>query len=227
MAASAASVPSIFSVGRVLQLPSKANLTGAPVRRSFRPERSPASAAAKSVSVIEVSIGSSCHTKRPVAAKLLEIDGQASASSTLLNVSVMPRAASCSAMVPSLMRISVNDVASAGRLAFGPSARASVSIEAAQFERPSRSKRHVDARPHQRHVGDLDAAGEQREEPQPRRQPIGGQHGLGVVAERHVGEADRAGRKQRDRDVAAQHEIEAGDVADFGLGGVAHACRRE
>ena len=84
---------------------------------------------------------------------------------------------------------------------------------------------HVDARPHQRHVGDLDAAGEQREEPQPRRQPVGRQHRLGVVAERHIGEADRAGRKQRDRDVAAQHQIEAGDVADFGLGGLAHACR--
>jgi len=97
---SAASVPSILSVGCVLQLPSKPNLTGAPVRRTFRPERSPASAAAKSVSVIELSIGSSCQTKCPVAAKLLEIEGQASASSTSLNVSVMPRAASSSAMVP-------------------------------------------------------------------------------------------------------------------------------
>ena len=46
--------------------------------------------------------------------------------------------------------------------------------------------------------------------------------GLRVVAERHVGEADRAGRKQRDRDVAAQHQIEPGDGADFGLGGLAH-----
>ena len=126
------------------------------------------------------------------------------------------------AMVPSLMRISENEAALTGRLAFGPSARASVSIRPAQFEWPSRSKRHVDARAHQRDVGDLDAAGEQREEAQPRGQPVGRQRRLGVVAERHIGEADRAGREQRNRDVAAQHQIEPGDVADFGLGGLAH-----
>ena len=173
-----------------------------------------------------LSIGSSCQTKRPVAAKLLEIDGQASASSTLLNVSVMPRAASFSAMVPSLMRISVNEVALTGRLALGPSARASVSISAGPVRVAVAIEGHVDARPHQRHIGDLDAAGEQREEAQPRRQPVGRQRRLGVVAERHVGEADRAGREQRNRDVAAQHQVEPGDVANLGLGGLAHRVDR-
>ncbi len=215
-------MPSICSVGRVLQLPSKANLSGAPVSRTFTPERSPASAAAKSLIVIEVSIGSPCQTTWPVAAKLLEIDGQASASSTPWNVSSMPRAASLTAMVPSSMRISVNEVASTGRLAFGPSARASVVDHRRPVGTAVVIEADVDARAHQRYVGDLDAPGEQREETQPRRELVGLDRRLGVAAERHIGEADRAGRKQRNRDVAAQHEIEPGDVADFGFGGLAH-----
>jgi hypothetical protein len=87
-------------------------------------------------------------------------------------------------------------------------------------------ERHVDARMHQRHVGDFDAAGEQWEETKPRRQPVGRQHRLGIVAERDITEADRAGREQRDCDITAQHEIEAGDVANFGLGGLAHRVGR-
>ena len=110
---------------------------GVPPSRSLMPERSPASAAAKSVSVIEASIGSLCQTKRPVAAKLLEIDGQASASSTSFSVSETPRAVSRSTMVPLPTRISENEAAWSDRSAFGPSARASRSISPAQFERPS------------------------------------------------------------------------------------------
>ena len=78
-AASAASVPSILSVGLTLIAAFEGDLAcGLPARRSFRPVRLPASAAGKSASVRLASTGSSCQTKRPVAPKLLEIDGQAS-----------------------------------------------------------------------------------------------------------------------------------------------------
>ena len=77
-AASAESAPSIFSVGRVLIVPSKANFIGAPASRTFRPVRSPRRVAAKSPKVTPISIGSSRQIARPVAAKLLEIAGQAS-----------------------------------------------------------------------------------------------------------------------------------------------------
>ena len=73
------------------------------------PVRSPTNAAAKSVRLMEASIGSPFQVKRPVAAKLLEIDGQASAISTSVSVSVTPRAASFTMMVPLPTRISEND----------------------------------------------------------------------------------------------------------------------
>ena len=175
-AASAASVPSILSVGRTLMAPSKASFSGAPLSRSLRPERSPASAAAKSVSVIEASTGSLCQTKRPVAAKLLEIDGQASASSTSCSVSAMPRAASRRTMVPPLDADFRERGAPgpAGRPS-GPSARASRSHQPGPVRAAVLAERHADARAHQRDVGDLDAADEQREEAQPRGQPVGGE----------------------------------------------------
>ena len=76
-------VPSIFSVGRMLIVPSKASLTrrAAELASSRRSARRRARLRNRSAP-IEVSIGSPCHTKRPVAAKLLEIEGHASASST-------------------------------------------------------------------------------------------------------------------------------------------------
>ncbi len=76
------SVPSRASVGWSLPAPSNATLIGAPDSRSFTPERSPVSAAKKSPSVSDASIGSSCQTKWPLAPKLREIDGQASWKST-------------------------------------------------------------------------------------------------------------------------------------------------
>ena len=75
--ASTLSVPSILSVGWSLAAPSKASLSGAPESRNLTPERSPVSAARKSLSVRLASTGSSCQTKWPLAAKLREIDGQA------------------------------------------------------------------------------------------------------------------------------------------------------
>ena len=47
------------------------------------------SAATKSVKLMVASIGSSCQANRPVAAKLLEIDGQASDNSTFASVSTI------------------------------------------------------------------------------------------------------------------------------------------
>ena len=78
-------------------------------------------------------------------------------------------------------------------------------------------------------VGDLDAADEQRQEPQPRGQPVGRERRFAraVLAQHHVGETHGAGREQRDGDVAAQGQVEAGDVADLGLGGFAHAVGRD
>ena len=103
-AASPAKVPSIFSVGLTLIAPSKAAFIGSPATRSFSPVRLPASAAAKSASVTVMSSGSSCQTKRPVAPKLLEIDGQASENATSSKVSFSLCAWSFSITVPPRMR---------------------------------------------------------------------------------------------------------------------------
>ena len=87
---------------------------------------------------------------------------------------------------------------------------------------PIRRERHGDGRPYQRHVGDLDPPGEQREVAQVRRQFLGhhgGRAGL-VVAEQHVMEAHRARWKQRDRDVAAQHRVEPGHPVNLLADGV-------
>ena len=83
------------------------------------------------------SIGSSCQTNRPVAAKLFEIDGQASANSTSVSRSTTLLASSCSITVPSAIRISENDAIRSG---LGCRARASVSTWPDQFERPPGAK---------------------------------------------------------------------------------------
>ena len=84
-------------------------------------------------------------------------------------------------------------------------------------------ERHRDARTDERYVGDLDAPDEQRQEPQLRDQPLGGERRLGaaIVAERHLAETDARG-KQRYRGLAVEPRIEPGDAADLGLDGVAH-----
>ena len=132
-AASAASVPSILSVGLTLIEPSKAAFIGLPAMRSFRPLRLPASAAAKLESVNVRSSGWSCQTKRPLAPKLLEIDGQASDNATSSNVSVTLRASLRTTTVPFLMRISEK---AATRCVSGLLLRASASISPDQLEPP-------------------------------------------------------------------------------------------
>jgi hypothetical protein len=93
--------------------------------------------ATKSVRLSVASTGSLCQTKRPVAAKLFEIDGQASANSTSVSRSTTLLASSCSITVPSAIRISENDAIRSG---LGCKARASVSTWPAQFERPPCAK---------------------------------------------------------------------------------------
>ena len=133
--ASAATVPSIFNVGSRSTAPSKANFAGAPLSRIFNPALSPRSAAAKSPSVTLASSGSPRQVSRPVAAKLAEIDGQASDISTSLSSSCNLRASSRMTTVPPSTRISENDIAPSPRLASGLSARVSEAISGAQFER--------------------------------------------------------------------------------------------
>src|SRR6476659_10741293 len=106
--AAAASVPSILSVGVRLIAPSNAAFIGAPETRSFTPLRLPASTEGKSASVRLASIGASRQMNRPVAPKLLEIEGHARENSTPERVSVILRALSRIAMVPPSMRISEN-----------------------------------------------------------------------------------------------------------------------
>ena len=83
-----------------------------------------------------------------------------------------------------------------------------------------------DDRPLQRHVGDLDAADQQREKAQARGQPLGGERRPLGIAQHHVGETDAAGWKQRDGGLAAQDRIEAGDGADFAHRLLAHRVGR-
>ena len=131
---SAASVPWIFSVGFTLMVPSKAPLSELPASLSLTPVRPPASAAAKSPSVSEASTGSPCQMKRPVAPKLVEIDGQASENCTSSSVSASLRLGSRTTTVPLWMRISEK---AAVRCAFGFWLTASACIRPDQLERPS------------------------------------------------------------------------------------------
>ena len=117
--------------------PSNAAFAGPALKRNFRPEFCPDSAAGKSDIAMFAATVSLCHLKWPVAAKLLAIDGQASENSTASSVSVTPWAESRMAMVPSAMRISENDSTRSSWRAFGCSARASVSTSGDQLVWPS------------------------------------------------------------------------------------------
>ena len=85
-----------------------------------------------------------------------------------------------------------------GACASGFWLRASASISAGPIGVAVGVEIDGDGRPLERHVGDLDAADQQREKAQPRGQPLGGQRRLAGVAEHDVVEADAAGRKQPD-----------------------------
>ncbi len=121
--------------------PSKPTRNGWPLSRTLSPARSPSSAAERSLRFRLRSIGSSRHTNRPVATKLLAIAGQASDISTLERRSKSPRASSRISIVPSAMRISENDISVSAGLAVGLSARVSASATPDQFEPASGAKR--------------------------------------------------------------------------------------
>ncbi len=118
-------------------VPSKAPLSGPPLKRILRPEVWPDSARGKSAMLRLASTVSSCQEKWPVAAKLLAIEGQASESSTPSSVSVSSRAGSRIAMTPSLMRISENESTRWAWSASGCRARARVSTSGDQLVCPS------------------------------------------------------------------------------------------
>ena len=71
-------VPSIIALVRLATVPSKASFNGALDSRAFNPERSPDSAATKSLTEIEPSTRSPRQSNCPVAANEREIEGQAS-----------------------------------------------------------------------------------------------------------------------------------------------------
>ena len=102
-----------------------------------------------------MSSGSSCQTKRPVAPKLLEIDGQASENSTSVSVSSSFCDGLCTTTVPSSMRISEN--AATRRRVRGLAARQRLD-QAGPVGFAVRLQVDRDGRPLQRHVGDLDPA---------------------------------------------------------------------
>ncbi len=124
------------------------------------------------------------------------------------------------------MRISENDLTESG---LGVSACAERLDMSGPVRAAVRRERDQDGRTHQRHVGDLDAPEQERQEPQPHDQLLRrkGRGAGAVVAEADVVEAHAAGREQGDRDVAAQHRIETGHVPDLRLDGVAHGVGRD
>ncbi len=220
--------PSTLSVGRVLIVPSKPNFIGVPASRTFRPVRSPRKVAAKSPKVTWMSTGSSRHLTRPVAAKLFEIAGQASDMSMSEMRSEMLRTSSRIETEPPVMRISENESRRRefvsgleGAVERGHERQPVGAAVLADHER--------DARIFQRHVRDLDLAGEQREEAELGGQAVGRERrrALREVAERHVGEADLAVGEERDRDVPAQQRVEPGDGADLRLDRLAHLLGRD
>ena len=87
-------VPSIIRLVRLATVPSKASFSGGLASRAFRPERSPDSAAMKSLALIEPSTRSPRQSNCPVAAKEREIDGHASDRSMSPSVSETRLAAS-------------------------------------------------------------------------------------------------------------------------------------
>ena len=93
---------------------------------------------------------------------------------------------------------------------------------------PAGQEGHRDGRPHQRHVGDFNPAGEERKIAQTSGQFVDDHGGLAgtIVAEQHVVKAHRAGRKQRDRDLTAEHRVKPGHGVNFPDDRIAHRCRR-
>ena len=81
-------MPSIIKLVRLATVPSNASFSGALESRAFRPERSPESAAMKSLALTLPSTRSPRQSNCPVAAKEREIDGQASDRSISSSVSV-------------------------------------------------------------------------------------------------------------------------------------------
>jgi hypothetical protein len=130
-AASAATVPSIFQVGRLLNWPSKASFSGAPVSRSLIPDGSPSSAATKSPMPRLASTCSPRQSKRPVAPKLRNMEGQASEPSILVIVSAISRASSRITRVPWSTRTSEKE---AVRSELGRSAALNVLASDVQFD---------------------------------------------------------------------------------------------
>ena len=82
------SVPSIIMLVRSATVPSNASFSGALASRAFRPERSPDSAATKSLALMLPSTRSPRQSNCPVAAKEREIDGHASERSMSSSASV-------------------------------------------------------------------------------------------------------------------------------------------
>src|ERR1043166_5948612 len=130
---SAAREPSRRNVGVRVRWPSKAALNGAPLRRTLTPARAPVSAATRSAMVALASIVWLRHTKRPVAAKLRAIAGQASDICTPERFSSMPCISSRKMTAPSVMRISEMVVTRSA----GVSVRASFCERLDQLELPS------------------------------------------------------------------------------------------
>ena len=85
-------------------------------------------------------------------------------------------------------------------------------------------KSYRDRRPHQRHVGDFNASGEQWKIAQPRGQFVRHNRRFAgaVVAKYDVMEAHSSGWEQRNLEITAQHRIETGDRVNFLRHGITH-----
>lgn len=163
-------------------------------------------------------------TKRPVAAKLREIEGQASATSAFDNVSSTRPLSLRRIIVPSSMRISENEEwRSRGRKILRQRVNVTRPIGAALGV-----KCYPDDGTDQRYLGDFDATEEEREKPQPREHTLCGKCGCAgaIIAQAYVVEAYSSSREQRDGGVAAQFWSNSGDGADLSSHGFAHLLRR-
>jgi hypothetical protein len=145
------------------------------VSRSFTPERSPTSAAANETS----GRGEALRDRRPGQSQLGIVEGFADAAGGVfqhdgavgdLDFGERGGVSRPAGLGPDRASQRVDQRRPVG---------AAVAIEA-----------DVDVRAHQRDVGDFDAAHQHREKPQACGKLVGGERGLGVVAERDIGEAD-------------------------------------
>ena len=178
-------MPSIFSVGLTLIAPSNAAFIGVPETRSFSPLRLPASADGKSANVMLASIGASRQIKRPVAPKLLDIDGHANENSTPESVSLILRASSSMMIVPSSMRISEN----AARRCTVVWLRVSASINPDQLDDRSAATRPISTAGRAKRRRFLRVRSE-REESADGHQPFCDECGLLRIPQGHIGETD-------------------------------------